>query len=431
MKTPRYALPALLALPVFLLGAPAMAQEQSTGMEDSRWLAWMGCWEATDAGDEEDPLLVCFDALPDGAGVEIRTLAGGEVLAVEEIVADGHPTPAEDGGCMGERTAHWSQDDARIFLGSELHCGEGVTRTTSGIMALARDGTEWLEIHAVQSGDREPILGVRRFAPASPRTLEAQGVEPTTRNQDLAIRTARSVKAAPLELNDVVEMVAKAGAPVARALIAEMGEPFPLTADAARELNRQGVPSDVLDVMVAVTYPERFEIAGASWEAQEYTPQVDQQARAVAPWGATRTIRPVYSPWSPFPMGYYSRGTYFYGSSYWDPYWGGYGSWGPGRIVVVQPEVRDRRSSVNPNTGYTRPGSSPRTATPRSGQAGSQTPQSRPSTTRTPRGSQPSASSRPTRTQATPQGARSSGSSDDRRRAQPRNRGSGGGGGDG
>lgn len=424
--------PLRLALTLaFLLAVPTAAQAQAAaGMEDSRWLAWMGCWEATDAGEpDEDTLLVCFKPLDQAAGVEIQTLVGGDVVAVEEIIADGQPIPAEDGGCTGDRTAHWSQDEARVFLGSELHCGEGVTRSTSGVMALARDGNEWLEIHAVQAGDGDPVLGVRRFVPASARTLEAQGVEPTGQDQQLAIRTARSVKSAPLDLNDVAEVVDVAGAPVARALIAEMGEPFHLTADDARELARQGVPGDVLDVMVAVSHPDRFEIAGGSWEAQEYAPQVEQQARAVAPWGAPRTIRPAYSPWSPFPMGYYSRGSFFYGSSYWDPFWGGYRGWGPGQVVVVQPQIRDRRGSLSPDAGYTRPGSSTRSATPRGAQgAGSQAPQSRPSTTRAPRGNQPSASSRPTRTQATPQGARSSGSSDERRRAQPRNQGSGGGG---
>ena len=436
MKTQTTALPALLALPLLFVAGPVVDAEAQAPTAGSQWLAWYGCWEADDVRDDESPLLVCFEPMDDEAGVEIRTLADGDVLGVEHIVADGTPVAAEEGGCTGDRSATWSADGARVFISSELHCAEGVTRSTSGVMALTNEGNQWLEIHAVRSGDREPILGVRAFAPASREAMEAQGVQPPVADRGLAVRTARSVVSAPLSPADVSEAVELAGAPVTRALIAEIGHPFQLSSDVARELTRQGVPGDVLDVMVAVTYPERFDIEGASWEAEQAPPARYAQPRAtrsVAGWpDRGPRYRAGYSPWAL--DWYYMRGYYGFGARYWDPYWG-YGAGGifPGRVIVVQPEVRDRRARVNPVTGYTTDRSSDRSAT-RSGTTGA--PSSQPSTNRSPRPARsadpPSTRTRPTTTRVTPQGARSGGSNSGDRRARQGNRSgssSGGGGG--
>lgn len=427
MKTPASLLPALLLLPmVMVAGSLGAASPDEDPQRDSRWLAWYGCWEAYDANDEDaSSLLVCFQPLAHEAGVEIQTLVDGEILAVEEIIADGIPMPSEEGGCAGERTAEWSQDRSRVFVSSDLQCAEGVSRTTSGVMALTDDGRQWLEIHAVQAGEQEPILGVRRFVPASRQAMEAQGVEPPARDRQLAVNTLRGAMATPLAQSDVVEAVEVAGPDVARALIAELGHPFQLSAETARELAAQGVPGDVLDVMVAVTYPDRFEIEGVSWHAAQPTPVADDRARAVAPWPAYGRRIPVgYSPFFYDPF-YFGSGYFGFGS--------GFGHFGAfrSRIIVVQPRVRDRRARINPNTGVTSPRPSDRRARPASrarAPSGSDA-------NRVPRATQgnrtPAATSRPTRTRVSPQGTTSNRSGSERR-ARPRNsRGSGSGSGGG
>lgn len=435
MKQLHSRLIALLIAPLLLVALPATAQVQDSVSEDARWMAWMGCWEAADTyGQDEMALLVCFSPLADRGGVEVRTLADGEVVAVEQIVADGSPVPAEDGGCTGSRWAEWSSDGHRAFISSDLACGEGVHRTTTGVMALTDEGREWLEIHAVRSGDREAVLGVRRFTPASARALGAQGVEPAVQDRDLAIQTARTAKSGPLDHDDVVELVDRTGADVTRALIAEMGQPFQLSASIARDLRDRGVPADVLDVMVAVSHPERFAIAGGSWEAAEQAAH-RPQGRAGAPWPATRRV----VGYSPFAADRYLYNRYYgmYGYSSWNPYFGGGfrggGGYWPGRVVIVQPEVIDRRRGIlDPESGYVGPrgAGSDRGAVQRGARRGNQ---SGAATNRPPRNSNnPAASSRPPNTRPSPQGARSSGSagssSKDERRARPRNRGGGGGG---
>ena len=405
---------------VFSAGPVQAADPVSDGAPLSEWTAWYGCWEAADAMGGDGSFLVCFDPLEDASGVEIRTIVEGEVAAVERIVADGIPVAAEDEGCVGERFASWSQDRHRVFIGSELACGEGLIRRTSGVMALTRDGNEWLEIHAVESGDREPALGVRRFVPASPATVAEQGIEPADRGLGLAVRTARATHAGPLTEDAVVEVVEVAGAPVARALITELGHPFEMSTAVARGLLERGVPADVLDVMVAVTYPHRFEIAGASWEAAEQVrAELPRTTRAAAPWSGPA----VYSPWGYSPW----RHGWYYGSSFgYSPFgWGGgyWGGFGPGRVIIVQPEVRDRRTSIlDPRRGYIPGAESDRSAVRRGTPSSNPAPSPQPAASPSPR-STPAASPAP---RVTPQGA-TSGSSGSDRRARPRTSGGGGG----
>jgi hypothetical protein len=344
---------------------------------DDRWLPWHGCWQAADdSGSESDAgLLVCFDPLPDASGVQIRTLVDGEVLALERIVADGNPVPAEDGGCSGERVAEWSNDGSRAFISSSLRCAEGVTRSTTGVMALARNGTEWIEIHSVRVGNGEEIVGMRVFEPASDATVRAQGVQPPAGDRQTAVRTARTMVSSPLGPDDVLEVSEKVGSGVARALVSEVGQPFNLNARTMQALTRQGLPGEVLDVMVAVTYPERFEVESGVWQAERAAPQQVVSARDGRPtttWpdrsGYHGAYDPVFSPessgWFYWTMAFLPRSSlyrYTFIQTAWGPMWVpamGRGSWGyggfgspyisrPGGIVL-----RDRQARVNPLTGY-------------------------------------------------------------------------------
>jgi hypothetical protein len=403
---------AALPLLLFALAGPLAAhfvEDEQT--QENRWMAWVGCWE--DAEGADDGLLVCFTPLPGTDGVEIRTWIDDELLAAEEVVADGRPVPVEEGGCVGSRTARWSADGARVYISSELRCGEGVTRVTSGVMALADQGRHFLEIHAAGAAGHDPVLGARRFAPASGASMSAAGVEDPTSEYRLAVQTARSVRAIPLDPAAVVEGVEVAGADVTRALIAELGEPFELSAAVVRDLARKGVPEEILDVMVAVSNPDRFAIEGTSWEAREQTlaPGV-RGTRADPSWpprrmGAVRVGYPGYL-YDPFFFGS------FYGPGYYHP--GFYGGGSFGRVIVVQPQVRDRQSRVAPGTGYTSSRPSNRSAVRR----GQPSPSAQPSTVRTPTrsGGIPSAGPRPATSRVTPQGTRSGSST--KRPARPK-----------
>ncbi|MEX1256320.1 MAG: hypothetical protein WEG36_01765 [Gemmatimonadota bacterium] len=330
---------------------PASAQVGVSGA-DARWLPWIGCWDgaAMTAESATESYLVCVRPLDTAAGVQIETYAEGTLVTREEMRADGNPVAIEEDGCVGTQSARWSSDGARVLLESEMSCGSVVARSTTGTLAILPDGFGWVEIQAVRAGDAEPLVGIRTFAPAAEAQLAELGVADPTAGGGLAVVTARGRAGAALSPDAIAELVERTGPSVAGALVIERGEPFDLDAELLRELAVRGVPGEVLDVMVAVTYPERFTVLGGS--------EGNELALRAAPEGAAtrqQVVRGV-APWPSRPRGYgYSPFSFGYGyyDSYWDPFspygYGrgyGFGYYDYPRVIVVGPPVVEERSSV-------------------------------------------------------------------------------------
>ncbi len=413
---------------IFLLVAlPFVATaEDRSSVDRDRWLPWIGCWEgALQPGEEEDDrFLVCFEFIGDEMGVELVTYQAGEVVAREELRADGLPSPAEEGGCVGERRAEWSGGGDRLYLHSELRCAEDLSRTSRGVLTFLPDGDAWMEIHAVRTGEASPVLGIRSFRPAPRSALADHGIGDPAAGLELAVSAARSRAGRSLAADDVVELVSEVGSAATGALLVERGDVFELDARTLKGMADRGVSEDVLDVMVALAYPDRFEIEG-----REPALRAEERptARAVAPWPAGRSGArmgiSVFRGYSPWGIGFY------------DPYWhdsfryGGYGYGMSGyrypRVLVVQPPtVRDRGARVNPREGYRAGSESTRPSTPatqRSAPSSSRSP--RPSANRSPdRGASASPTPSSTRggSQVSPGGHSAGDSGGGQRRARPR-----------
>ncbi|TVP77474.1 MAG: hypothetical protein EA352_03540 [Gemmatimonadales bacterium] len=354
----------LLLGAILLVGLPAPAQADEPA--DDRWTAWTGCWEPLDASgaDAGSELLVCFQ--PEDDGVLLVTWQDGEVVGEEWIVGDGQPIAAADGGCEGTRQASWSADDRRVFIQSDLRCSEQASRTTDGVFVLADDGREWIEIHNVRSGDREPVLAVRHFVEARAVTLARHDVTPPGGDRLLAIRTTRSALSGPVPVDALVEAHQVVGSEVVAAMVAEIGEPYDLDARTLRSARDAGLSDPVLDVMVAVSNPHRFVIQ--SGQVEEAPPVRTAAPAGPGAWSTPRvgTSRMRYgfsagyrcSLWDPF------CSSFHYGYTTW--YSGGPGGWWgyhQPRYVVVQPGTRAPR--VNPGSGYTSSRSGTRPATTR------------------------------------------------------------------
>lgn len=398
--------------------------------EESRWLPWLGCWEPVGESPEDTAqILVCI--LPVSGGVEISTLANGEAIGSEFIQADGTLQPAAEGGCEGTREAEWSADNGRVYVVSDLQCGEGVRRVTSGVFSVTGDGSYWTEIHVIRAAEGEPVLAVRSFRPATSATLAHHDYDPAPEvgHRELAIQTARMAAASPLSVDDVQEAVTRGGEELASALILEMGEGFDLDARTLRDLARNGVPAGVLDMMVAVTWPDRFRVEAGQPELDTRT-AVRSEGRVYAPWPGSVVAMRYRSSFrgcgigtrfcfDPFLSGIYSYG-YPYGGGYWGPGSG----WFPGRaryLYVTPPTVRDR-GRMSPD-GYVPPGNTGRPARPRPAQAGPRAPS--PATQQAPRPTrnQPEAGSAGGRRPASSADQPSRGIQD-RRPARPRGEGS-------
>ncbi|MGQ0814013.1 MAG: hypothetical protein ACT4O1_06060 [Gemmatimonadota bacterium] len=303
---------------------------------DGAWLAWQGCWRAV---EDAENTLVCI--VPDGAGARMVRYVGGAVESETRIIADGVARPFSDEGCTGTQQARWSEDEQRLFLLSDMTCGERTQRKVSGVMAIL--GTEWLNVQAITSGENTSTRSAR-YAAANENGIP-KDIARSLRANRLARETARSAAGSLIDLADVQEAVAAIHADAVMAWLTEAGQAFDLTGKKLVSLADAGVPASVIDVLVAVSNPEHFAV-------RTRTERVDDRGRRTYGYDPCHT-RP-YDPWMG-PIGYshdygYNR-CYRYGRSF-SPW--GYGSgWGyHGAPVIV---VRNP-TTPNPSARVTRKG---------------------------------------------------------------------------
>jgi hypothetical protein len=323
------------------------------GLDDSRWLPWLGCWEALPGESEEQlgprGLMVCIRPGPQGHGVEVATVEGGEVVSSEVLVADGEMRSFEFEGCSGWQSVRFSQDARRVFLKWEQICEGGLERGGSGIMALASPD-RWLDARSVgMEGERG--AAVVRYRPAPESSWPPEFALSAERRA--AVRDARVVAAAELSLEDLAEAAAAVDREALVDFLVELGQPFRLDAAAIASLADRGVPEEVIDVVVAVSFPDRFAIDRRviSKRAEEREGSSGYRPRRFGGpffWGAGRYC--------------YVSGWYWW--AYCDPYvyWGygyapyyrfGYGI----PVVVIRPVEPDARGRAVNERGYTRSGS--------------------------------------------------------------------------
>jgi hypothetical protein len=227
------------AIACVLLAAPVFAQ----GPPDARWEPWLGCWQVeADApiGPRRPSGRVCVAA--EGTGVTITTTPTGGAPMTQRLVADDVARPITDGPCTGTEQSQWSDDGYRLYSRAALTCAGGERRQVSGISLLAPDGT-WIEAQAIEIGVRSSVR-VRRF----------------TKDGGPPVTPARG----RLTLAQVKDVSRHVAAPALEAALVEARATFGLTRDSLVALDEAGVPSSVIDVMVALTYPQAFAIHPAS-----------------------------------------------------------------------------------------------------------------------------------------------------------------------
>jgi len=353
----------LAAIAVLAL-APSASQARQ-GM-DSRWLPWLGCWETVDV--QATDMYVCVR--PGEGGVEVATVANNQVASTRTIQADGQRHELSEEGCSGWQTAEFSRDGRRVFLRSERTCDGVGVRSASAIMSLT-SSYEWLDAQSIGVGtDRMPRAVRYRLASAD----IAQDLGFTVpADRVFAAAEARTLATKDLTIEDVREAAKKVEPEALEAFLIERGQPFDVDARQIVAMADDGIPSDVIDVVVAVSYPDRFRI-----DRDAMRTALQPQERT----GENRDVRDRYG-YDPFGWGMYGgygRGYlgscsglsyydmfycnpynrysgYGYGYGY-DPYWWGYS----GRPVIIvrgdgQDDTTIPQGRVVRGRGYTRGGS--------------------------------------------------------------------------
>ena len=228
---------------------PAGAQ-----LDDPRWQPWLGCWEAV--GEPDDAPVLCLAPVSGEDGIEMITLIDERVVSREMILANAQDHRVTEEGCDGWERAEFSDDAHRVFFNSQFVCDGDVHRTSSGVMSMLRFPSEWLDVRAVEV-DGQSVPWVLRYRIASQADFEAAGLTDMA-DKRLAVESARIAASSALTLGHVIEASSKVDPEVVKAWIAETGEPFALDASQLSRMADGGVPDGVIDVMIAVSYPENF-----------------------------------------------------------------------------------------------------------------------------------------------------------------------------
>jgi hypothetical protein len=332
---------------ILLAGGTLQAHAQaSTAEQSARWLAFVGCWEPM--GVAEDAGLLCFR--PAGGGVEMFNVFEGEVTATEAMVADGVARPVSAEGCTGTESVEFSDDGRRVFTSSTFRCEAGETREGTGVMSFI-SSTEWVDVRSL-TVEGEPVAWIQRYAGATAESLRDHDIEDPAAIDRPGVRSRRLLAARDILISDVEEAVRRVDPEAVKIWLATHETEFDLSGSELVRLADSGIPDDVVDVMVAVSYPDQFVV----------TPE------GVPEGVAQRVTRDAYQSgarvgyrsflWDPFyaPIGYrYGYSPYgYYGSGY-----GGYYGYSPVSVIVVPREpFQASGGRVINGQGYRGPSSS-------------------------------------------------------------------------
>lgn len=327
-----------------VLALPALLSAQDVGRTadaapsgvDARWQPWLGCWQLLRDSVHEPGLerradpprggvglgreasadgRVCVAPAEEGTGVRVRTEVQGAVVFEEAVVADDTRHPIEgDGACGGWRSAEWSADGRRLFGRAELTCAGDAPQAVSHLWVL--DRTSWFDVQGITRDGRQ-VVRVRRYR----RVGAAPGEAAESRAPSLG---------RPFDVEAVKEASRKVDSLVLQAALAETQSRFALNGRTMLALQQAGVPGDVTDLMVALTYPRRYRVSRAD---------AGGGGGGFDDWGQYGWLYPLYAPFA------YSD-------------WGFTGGWGAPVVIVDGGggggAPREGRGRVVNNRGYTR-----------------------------------------------------------------------------
>ncbi|MHB0963146.1 MAG: hypothetical protein ACYC5V_08065 [Gemmatimonadaceae bacterium] len=370
---------------ITLLLLPGVAAAQSV---DARWQAWIGCWApevaaGTSTRAPGTSVRVCIAPAPGKSAVEVTTINFGKVTDRSVIEADAEPHRVTRDGCEGTETARWSQTGRQLLQSSALTCADGTRRASSGVLSFTEQG-QWLDVRGLALNGASSGVTISRFVAAD--AADSASI-PADVRQAMPVRTPAAEYAAvaassPLSLADIAAVSTEVEAVVASAWLVERARGLTLAIDGKKltALADNGVPTAVIDVAVALAYPDVFSLVSDSREAQR-RPGLHALASQSPNRGGYQGMSTYGSPcdpylWSLDPWYYYSRsgarcgygnpfsyygygypyGYYGYGYPYggYGAYGGSYYSNGPAVIVIRNDgETRPSHGRVVKGQGYT------------------------------------------------------------------------------
>jgi hypothetical protein len=321
----------------------------------------MGSWRlvshtvnATDRDLEGEYLLKISPGNRETA-VTVQAFQDETLLFEDTIVADGAYQSLEDEECSGWTRYSWSDTGKRLLFESESSCTGELPREISGISVIDDRG-RWLDIQLLRD-QNERIMTIRRYSP----------VDDAEDFAGLGIRAARRAypsSGASFSIDEIIELSNRVASEVLEVAVMELYRPFNINSKTLVRLADAGVPTPVVDLMVALSFPEKFYVERDTIYMAEKS-----HSTSSGPGRGYYYTPYMYHSYHPWYWAPYSHPYYWY--SYWGV-WPCYGCYpGPppeggqrtsGRLVAGQGYTR-----VNPRDSST---AQPRNyATPPSGRA--------------------------------------------------------------
>ena len=313
----RTQIPMVLVATALLGLAATPARAQNTTI-DSRWIAYLGCWESVGGAK---PSVVCIVPAADTSAVDLVTIENGEVTKAEQILATGAPVETIRGECTGRQSAEWSTVSSRLYLRSQERCPDWGTRTGTGMLAMSRDGL-LLYIQGSTVGTKTGVR-VQRYREAETDLVLPSEVKDALDAMHLDVSVtaeAHATATAPLAVEDLSEASRELDAEVVEAWLIERGGSFTVDAKRLVSLANAGVPSRITDLLIALSHPGVFTVDARSRNARRVETEESYGAGAGPSYPATPWYGSCAMEYMPFTYGsYYCDGfgsSYPYGYSY-------------------------------------------------------------------------------------------------------------------
>jgi hypothetical protein len=249
------------------LGRTAAADELAT----AGTLAWLGCWRLDEVaeGDEapepaDTSQLLCLERGEGPSSLSMRAIVDGEVVAQELLIADGSRQSVGEDGCSGWKRSMLSKDQRRLYRQSETTCqGGGQSKLSGASLIVSND--HWVDINVTRvAGEHERV--VRHYRKVDAGVLSKQPLAKPAYALGLlgeipsAAHSARIAAAVPLEADDVIEALEELDPAVVEALLVESGSSFAMDSRLLLRLDDAGVPGQIIDLMMALSYPHYFAV---------------------------------------------------------------------------------------------------------------------------------------------------------------------------
>jgi hypothetical protein len=218
----------------------------------------------------------------------MTTRVANQPAIQQTIVADGADHPITDAECRGTQRAEWSGDGRKVFARADLSCSaDKGNRRVSGFSILGANGT-WTDIQAVDVSGQQTVR-VRSYRRVSETAQIGAGLTHAT----------------PLTLDDVQEASGKVSPRALEAALVETGTSFDLSGKDLIALQDAKVAASVIDLIVALSYPDRFIVEHRRGDTAPTMAFPDDPffagwAFGYSTWWDCGFYTPLYGPCSPY-----------------------------------------------------------------------------------------------------------------------------------